>query len=288
MAALSIIELIPLHEVSLTDDSALDAVLAIVRMRTGFDFSAFRRPTITRRVRNRMLGVGTATLPEYLALLERDEGETARLLDRLTIKVSRFYRDAPAFDRLRREVLPALAASAGGRPLRVWSAGCGRGEEAFTLAMLLEEAGIAGTVTATDIDAGALAHAHLAVYADAAATELPPELRARFTASCEARRGHFTVAPGIHARVAWRVDDLSAPRRETPAYDLVCCRNVLIYLERPAQDQAMRRLAASIAARGYLVLGEAEWPSASVLPSLEPVSHRQRIFRARAAEMAPA
>jgi chemotaxis methyl-accepting protein methylase len=279
----------------LNDESALDAILAIVRGRTGFDFTAYRRATIHRRVRNRMLGVGSTTVGEYLGLLEGDEHETSRLLDRLTIKVSRFYRDANVFDRLRTVVLPELARAARGRALRLWSAGCGRGEEAHTLAMLLEEAEAPGTVVATDIDAGALAQASVGLYPESATTELPAELRERFLvpvgaqpAPVAAKRAPVAVAPEVRRRIEWRIDDLAAAAGPAPPYDLVCCRNVLIYLDRPTQARAMRRLVSSMARPGYLVLGEAEWPSPEVLPFLESVAHRQRIFRARIAEKATA
>jgi chemotaxis methyl-accepting protein methylase len=268
----------------LTDDAALDAILALVRTRTGFDFGTYRRPTIARRVRNRMLSLGIDEPARYLAILEARDGEAAALLERLTIKVSRFYRDAAAFDLLRGEVLPQLERAAAGRPLRLWSAGCGRGEEPHSLAMLLEERGLAGEVLATDIDAGALAFARAGTYGEPAVGELPPGLRERFLVPAAGARGSWRVADAVRARIDWRIDDLSARGDMVDGFDLVCCRNVLIYLDRPTQERAMLRLARALAPSGYLLLGEAEWPSQSALPMLATLAHRQRLFRALPAQ----
>src|SRR5690606_23549381 len=107
------------------------------------------------RIQSRMTSVGVASLAEYGRLLESSEREAFELLERITIKVSRFYRNRAAFELIRTRLLPALARR--GERLRVWSAGCGRGEEAWSLAMLLEDAGLEGTVHASDVDPGALA-----------------------------------------------------------------------------------------------------------------------------------
>ena len=268
----------------MNDDTALDAILEEVRRKTGFDLAAHRRPTLARRVRNRMVSAGIADVAEYLRFLEATAAEPARLLDRLTIKVSRFYRNAPAFDLVRDEVLPELARAAGGRALRIWSAGCGRGEEAHTLAMLLEERGIPGSVLATDIDAAALAAAREASYPEAALRELPPALRAGCLVPDAARAGHWRPSLPVRARVEWRIDDVGAAAPAPAIFDLVCCRNVLIYFTAPMQERALRRLVASMAARGYLLLGEAEWPSAAVMPMLATVAQRSRLFRAQPAQ----
>src|SRR5690606_8067624 len=110
-------------------DSALAAILRILFERTGTDFSTYRPCTVERRVRNRMIVAGADTFEQYLDKLRRDSAEAVRLLERITIKVSRFYRNRITFDWLRAEVIPGLAAAASGRPLGIWSAGCGFGEE---------------------------------------------------------------------------------------------------------------------------------------------------------------
>src|SRR5690606_32339232 len=101
--------------------SVVDDIIALVRHRTGIDFSQYRRTTVERRIGNRMISIGAASLHAYLDRLRVDWEEALRLLERLTIKVSRFYRNARTFDALADEVLPALAHARAGAPLRIWS-----------------------------------------------------------------------------------------------------------------------------------------------------------------------
>ena len=266
------------------DEPALDAILSLVRARTGVDFSRYRRATVARRVLNRMLSAKIATLPEYHAYLRATPAETLDLVGRVAVKVSRFYRNAAAFDLLRETVLPALARAANGRPLRIWSAGAGHGEEAHTLALLLEEMHIPGTVTATDVDLRALEAGKAGFYPAAAFPELPPALRARHF---EAMRGDppgWRARDAVRARIRWHFDDVTRSRVARHAFDLVSCRNVVIYLERAAQEQAFAGMLAGVAPGGYLFIGEAEWPPQASIGSLAVVDRRARIFRDRAAQ----
>ncbi len=268
----------------MTEDAALDEILDLVRRRTRLDFSLYRRPTVQRRVRNRMSTLRLPDMAAYLQLLRVSDSETDALVDRLAIKVSRFYRNAAAFDRLRGGLLAELAGLAAPRPIRAWSAGCGYGEEPHTLAMLMEEAGVAGEVLATDIDPGALREGRAGVYDDAALGELPMELRARFLDPVPGRQGRWRVGAQARHRITWRLHDLAADPEPEPPFDLVSCRNVLIYLDRATQHVILARIIASLRPGGCLMLGEAEWPPASLLPGLTAVSSRWRLFRATAAQ----
>ena len=107
------------------DDPAFGEILQLLRERTGTDFASYRLPTVARRTVNRMISVGAVTYADYLHLLRQREGEAARLLEHVTIKVSRFYRHAPTFETLRREVVPELVRQADGRTITAWSVGCG-------------------------------------------------------------------------------------------------------------------------------------------------------------------
>ena len=260
-------------------DTALAAILALLRERTGADFAGYRRTTMLRRVRNRMISVGATTLEGYARLLAEQPGEPAHLLQRLTIKVSRFYRNAAAFDRLGGEVLPALARAAGGRALRLWSAGCGCGEEPYTLAMLLQSLDLPGTVLATDLDESALFRARQAVYAPESAAELPPALQ-RYL---EPVAGGLRVAEAARARVEFARHDLTSARLPPAAagFDLVSCRNVVIYFERPLQQQVFDLLYGAVVPGGALFLGEAEWPPLSWDARLKLLCRGSRLFQVR-------
>lgn len=261
------------------DDPAFGEILQLLRERTGTDFAAYRLPTVARRTVNRMISVGAETYADYLQFLREREGEAARLLEHVTIKVSRFYRHAPTFDMLRREVLPELARQAEGRPLRVWSVGCGCGEEPYTLAMLFAEAGVSGTIEATDIDPAALQRAARGYYPDAALIELPKDLRERYVTRSD---GFYEVSPALREHVRFSRHDVlsSQPPPGTGEFDLVCFRNVLIYLGHEVQELALHSVQRAVRHEGYLCLGEAEWLPPAIARPLRPLAHETRIFRA--------
>lgn len=258
-------------------------ILVELRARTGMDFSRYRAATVRRRIANRMISLRVGSCEAYLDRLRTRPEEAPALLARIAIKVSRFYRNPPAFDLLRAEVLPRLRREAGGAPLRLWSAGCGNGEEAYTLAMLLEEAGCEGTVQATDIDPAALAAAQRGLYPREAGAELPPALAARYlTALAQGGRACLGVRPELRARVSFVRHDLLFAAPPAPArFDLASCRNVLIYLEPDARRQVLRTLYRALRPGGVLLLGEAEWPAEPLPDALELVSRNARLFRCR-------
>lgn len=267
------------------DSLLVESILDVVHRRTGTDFRLYRPPTMRRRIFNRMIHLGTATLAEYLGYLETHDDEAESLLSRLTIKVSRFYRNAAVFDHLRAAVMPALARPRA--PLRIWSAGCGRGEEAYTLAMLLVDAGIEGFVDATDIDARALEEAAAATYDPQALEELPADLRARYLYPVSCGRAGYRVCERVRERVRFFRQDLVKDRARVGRYDLVAFRNVAIYLGREAQQRVFEDVVSAVRPGGYLCLGEAEWPPVPAEHRLECVARRLKLFRATA-EGAPA
>ena len=252
-------------------------------MRTGVDFSTYRQPTVERRIRNRMMSLGIASLIDYLELLSVCRTEPLRLIERVTIKTSRFYRHAPTFDCLRKRVLGELAELRQGAPVRIWSVGTGAGEEAYTLAMLLEEAGIAGTVEASDIDHSACDAGRAGLYPASAIEELPPELAKRFLEpTALAWRSRYRVTGALRERVRFSIYDITRPGLAPGegCFDLIMCRNLLIYLQFATQEQVLRHLRSALSEWGHLCLGEAEWPTVGICATLKPLSHRTRIFRA--------
>ncbi len=268
----------------IADDAAriVDDIIAVVRDRTCVDFSLYRRTTIQRRIGNRMISIGEASLCGYLQRLRADTEEAPRLLERLTIKVSRFYRNARTFDFLLRDVIPALAKMRRGAPLRIWSAGCGCGEEAYTLAMLLDRAGVAGTVEATDIDPAALGFARAGVYRAEALSELPQDLASAYLEPLgESGAPSYRVGAALRERVCFSHHDLTAaaPHDARAPFDLVCCRNVLIYLDRNAQQRAFEAFNAALADGGFLCIGEAEWPLPEVAADLAAQGYKTQVFR---------
>jgi chemotaxis protein methyltransferase CheR len=269
----------PLAPLAAPSPAELEEVLALVAARTGADLRGQRVPMLERRVLHDMALQRAATPAAYLARLRGDEAAAWALLGRLTVKVSRFFRNPEVFAALRDRVLPTLRAARGGAPLRVWSAGCARGQEPYSLAMLLDAAGCEGSVLATDVDPGALAAARAGIYPSAEVVEVPFALAARALEPLD--DGRVAVSPGTAARVRFAGHDLTSPRPPDAGgpFDLVCCRNVLIYFVREAQAAILARLLALVAPGGFLCLGEAEWPAPHVAREVEVFDRTLRIFR---------
>ncbi len=245
-------------------EQLLLTLLTQVRERNGIDFSQYKRPTILRRLQRRMAATGTLDLAGYLHFLEQHPEEYARLIASFLIHVTEFFRDPELFAALREQVLPELIAHAAEQgtdhELRVWSAGCATGEEAYSLAMLVAEAlgerlpQFRVSIFATDVDNEAVAFARRGVYPDAALAHVPLELRARYFTQLD---GGYEVTPQLRSLVIFGQHDLGQ-RAPFPHIDLVLCRNVLIYFTPELQQRALQLFAFALRDGGYLALGKAE------------------------------
>jgi two-component system CheB/CheR fusion protein len=145
--------------------------------------------------------------------------------------------------------------------------------------MLFADAGVSCNIEATDIDPAALQRAARGYYADAALIELPKDLRERYLARSE---GSHEVSPALREQVRFSHHDIlsSRPPPGGGQFDLVCFRNVLIYLGHEVQEQALHAVRRAVRPEGYLCLGEAEWPSPAIATTLRPLAHVTRIFQA--------
>lgn len=256
----------------------VDEALALVRERTGADFRGQRRAMLERRIVNHMIVCGAASPEVYLATLRADDAAVWALLERLTIKVSRFFRNPEVFAALRGSVVPALRERRGGAPVRAWSAGCARGQEAYSLAMVLDEAGGPWSVLATDVDPAALAAARTGAFETTDVADVPADLAARHLDPLD--DGRLAVAAPVASGVRFGAHDVTSPRGLAAGpFDLVCCRNVLIYFVPEVQAQILARLLARVVPGGILCLGEAEWPTDPLAREVEVVDRALRIFR---------
>ncbi len=264
------------------EDPDLLALLARVRERRGIDFSAYKPPTIERRLHRRMAAVGALTIGAYLDHLDQQPDEEQRLVADFLIKVTRFFRDPVLFERLRKRVIPEMiaAAAANGQELRLWSAGCATGEEAYSLALIVADLLAdrpnppAVRIFATDLDENALAFARRGVYPASALADVPPDLVDRHF---EARDGTYEARKTVRGLIVFGTHDL-AQRAPFPHTDLVLCRNVLIYFTPELQRRALGIFAYSLKDGGYLVLGTSE----TVRPlesSFTEVDRRLRLYR---------
>ena len=264
------------------DDRRMRALLEQVRTRSGIDFSSYKEPTIRRRLQRRMLDTNSATLEDYVRYVRRHQEEYDRLANSFLIKVTDFFRDADLFSNLREQVLPRLIDEARqrGNELRLWSAGCATGEEAYSLAILVSELlgqeleQFAVRVFATDLDAEAVAFARRGIYPGSALKDVPPALRDRYFSPLESA---WEVRKQLRGMVIFGHHDLGQ-RAPFPRIDLVLCRNVLIYFTPELQRRSLQLFAFALREGGFLVLGKAE--TSSPLPEHFTLVHpRLKVFR---------
>jgi two-component system CheB/CheR fusion protein len=262
-------------------DEDFEEVLRYLKDARGFDFTGYKRSSLMRRVRHRMNQVGIDSHVDYIDHLQADADEFNALFNTILINVTGFFRDPEAWDHLRDEVLAALLADRDqDRPVRVWSAGCASGEEAYTLAMVLAEA--LGPeryrrevkIYATDVDGEALVHARQAVYTERELEGVPPKLVAKYF---EPHRDRFAFRKDLRRTVIFGRNDLvqDAP---ISRIDLLVCRNTLMYFNQETQAKILGRLHFALTPRGVLFLGKAEM-LLSHGRLFDPVDLKQRIFR---------
>jgi two-component system CheB/CheR fusion protein len=262
-------------------EAPLDVLLEYLRRTRGFDFSGYKRSSLERRILKRMDEVGAKDYVEYRDRLEVQPDEFALLFDTILINVTSFFRDGPAWDYLGAEVLPALLSGMDGdEPIRVWSAGCASGEEAYSVAILLAEAMGEQAyldrvkIYATDVDEQALEAGRHASYPVKSIESLPREILDRYFDRGEQR---YVFRKDLRRTVIFGRNDLvqDAP---ISRIDLLTCRNTLMYFNAETQDKILARFNFALNDRGYLFLGKSEMLVAHG-ELFQPVSPKWHVFR---------
>jgi two-component system, chemotaxis family, CheB/CheR fusion protein len=267
-----------------SEAQAVEGIITLLNERLGVDFDEYKRSTIFRRVLRRARMSNTPDLEAYTRLLEREPAELTALHFDLLIGVTSFFRDAEWFAALESEIDALVRGpQEDGRELRVWVAGCATGEEAYSVAILLDEAlkrarsARSFKVFATDVHPGALKYASAAVFPIDRLKDVSAErLEAYFTARAD---GDYQVASDLRHRIVFTQHDLLV---DTPFtnLDLVTCRNMLIYLRPQAQRRALASLAYGLRVGGILFLGSSESPG-EMAPHFDVVNETGKIFRKR-------
>jgi two-component system CheB/CheR fusion protein len=248
-----------------TADARFENLLVFLQQQRGFDFTGYKRPSLLRRVLRRMQVLGLSDFDAYADYLQVDPDEFARLFNTILINVTSFFRDSYAWEYVERSVLPELlAAKTPHEPVRVWSAGCASGQEAYSIAMLLAEALGAEAfrdrvkVYATDADEEALGQARLASYSAKEVEDIPPALLKRYFEPVNSR--HVFRSDLRRCVIFGRHDLVSdAP---ISRLDLLICRNTLMYFNADTQRRILQRFHFALngyeGRPGYLFLGRAE------------------------------
>lgn len=261
----------------------LRPITDLLLQETGHDFTLYKQGTIRRRIERRMLLAveKASSTSTYLSLLRRNEAERNLLANDLLINVTSFFRDPKTFQHLADDVLPNLIADhPGEQSLRLWTAGCSSGEEAYTLAILLSEAIAASgkditlQIFASDVDPEAIAFARAGVYPKSIATDVSASRLAKFFTLED---GGYRVSNELRGLVVFSVQDIL---RDPPfsRLDMVSCRNVLIYLGPEAQARALSLFHFALRPGGLLLLGSAE-TAGGVEGRFDLIGKTERLYR---------
>lgn len=240
---------------------ALGSILSLVRIHTHHDFSAYKKATLLRRIERRMVLHSISDPARYIAYLEKHHEEAEALFNEFLIRVTSFFRDHEAFGVLKRDILPGLLdAKPHDEPVRVWVPGCSTGEEAYSIAIILNEylsehkRGNDLQIFATDIDAQAVEKARAATYPENIAGDVSEERIRRFFTRED---GFYRVKKDVREKIVFAIQDLAKDPPFT-RLDLLSCRNVLIYMDTELQKRLIPLFHYSLKPKGILFLGSSE------------------------------
>lgn len=238
------------------DDREYTAFRKQVLTLTGIDLFQYKSNQMTRRLMNHLSRLGLKDLIAYGKLLAADPNQLEKFKDFLTINVSEFFRNPERFLDLEKKVLPKLLSNNSGT-IKIWSAGCSIGSEPYTLAMIMESAYPARVfqILATDLDSAALGKAREGTYTPADVKSVPPNL---YTKYLNARSdGSIKVADTLKRRIQFKQHNLLSDPFDK-GFDLIVCRNVVIYFSDDAKEKLYMRFSESLRPGGMLFVGGTE------------------------------
>jgi chemotaxis methyl-accepting protein methylase len=267
-------------------DEAYDLIRRHLLRSRGFDISGYSRAFFDRTVRKRVGRTSSKSALEYMGFLRRSDEEVNELISSLSVNVTDFFRDSDAFDALSARVLRPLVArktELGWSALRIWSAGCATGQETYSLAMcVLEEMrkgdarkDLVVRIMGTDLSKAALDIASTGVYSQEGVKGIPRRLLSEYFERCEAG---FEASQALKRIIRFGSGNLlDRPTRKF--FDLIVCRNVVIYFSRPTHDTVIDNFHQALRPGGFLMLGRTETLLGPRRQMFEGVDHENRIFK---------
>jgi len=271
----------------------IENILAKLRQARGIDFSDYRQNTLSRRIASRLARLGIEDYARYLDLLESDPAECDKLIDTIAINVSSFFRNPIVCEILSQTLFPQIIEKkrlSGSQQIRIWSAGCAGGEEAYSLAILIHEAlkkdfaEWSVHLFATDIDQESLCRAEQGSYPRESLLNVKLGILDEYFDRTEVG---YTVKPKIRKMVRFSLDDLTSTSTFAPKesvfgeFDIIFCRNVLIYFNAELQKRVVKKFVRSLPVAGYLVLGDSERLDNETSVNFQVVDHKNRIYKKR-------
>lgn len=246
----------------LTTEGALHKIFVLLRTQTGHDFSQYKLGTIHRRIERRMAAHGIAKMDDYVSFLQQTANECEALFRDFLIGVTHFFRDTEAFETLQTQLAEMVADQSPDSTIRIWTAGCSTGEEAYSLAIVLQERldalkrSQAVQIFATDIDSRAIAIARVGLYPLSIAADVSPQRLSRFF-TLEPGGGGYRVHKGIRDMLVFSEQDVI---KDPPfsRMDLISCRNLMIYFGVELQRKLIPLFHYALKPKGLLFLGTSE------------------------------
>lgn len=264
-----------------TQQQALERVFALLRARTGHDFSMYKSSTMLRRIERRMNVNQIDTVSNYVRFMQQTARESEKLFQELLIGVTNFFRDPEAFDTLKRRILPQLIRNRpDGYTLRIWIPGCSSGEEAYSMAILLRETfdrsrrNLSAQIFATDIDLNSIEVARAGIYPAGISNEVSALRLQRYFSKQDTT---FRIRKEIREMIVFAPQDIIKDPPFTKL-DVICCRNLLIYFDSDLQRKLIPLFHFAMKPDGILFLGSSEniGPFTSMFTA---VDKRWKIYR---------
>jgi chemotaxis protein methyltransferase CheR len=269
-------------------DAEFAAIAELLRDRRQFDLGQYKDRCIRRRIAKRLRACQVDDFASYLKKLEVDRDELDTLLATISIHVSHFFRNPDTFQILEQKVLPDLcrrAKAAGRTELTLWSAGCASGEEAYSLALLVDDLGATDLnirILATDISKPVLKTAQQGIFEATRVREIPPEVLEKYF---YIEDGNYQLIDRIRDKVEFLRHNIMTAD-EYPAADLILCRNVLIYFTRQEQERILSRFAVALPEHGALILGRSETLTGNIRCYYQSEFPVERVYRRTAEPVA--
>jgi chemotaxis protein methyltransferase CheR len=261
---------LPIEISPLTGDD-LHSLSTFIHEECGIRMPPSKRVMLESRLQKRLRALGISSFKAYREYLFSDEGKSSELtlcIDAVTTNKTDFFRESSHFDYLTSHALPALISSDEDgvrKRFTIWSAGCSTGEEPYTLAMVLSEfaetrPGFEFKIQATDISTRVLKKAKLGVYAAERVSPIPEDLKSKYLLrSKDGRKGLVRIVPSLREKVMFqRLNFMENHFSIRDKVDVIFCRNVIIYFDRPTQENLMNKFCRHLAPGGYLFMGHSE------------------------------
>lgn len=254
------------EQVTLPEDKDYIDFVHNIERSTGINLAEYKEAQMKRRLTTLRMKKGFDSFAVFYEAMMKDKALFHEFLDRMTINVSEFWRNPNRWEVLQDKILPALTSRNSGQ-LKVWSAACSTGEEPYTLAMILAEKGLLArtSILATDIDDGALSKAKEGMYLERSLKDVPPAVASRYFTE----EGHlYRFSDSLKKEVNFQKQNLLTDRFDS-GFDLIVCRNVMIYFTEEAKHKLYTKFAASLKPGGFLFVGSTEQIFNSIQYGLE-------------------